>query len=268
VNVVAPALTGNPYGDHESREGLLVAHTLRAEGFDASEDGTGRGVPLVCGALGAKGGPHEGQGQAAYSGHIIAAQCHGSNVGPMETTPAVGFAVNQRREGRLQEVAGAVHEPSGTQVDGVLCLQGAGRTSQRSEGSTIKDDGTSFTLNCTDTHGVAGAAVIPRRLTPVECSRLQGFPDDWNAWGVAEDGEGYVCCACGEGFTDPYATGVRTLAPAECPKCGEEDRIVRGSRVELSDSARYRQMGNAVSVPVAEWIGHRLLEAAGREAAR
>lgn len=45
--VVAPPLTSNPYGDHESREGLLVAHTLRGEGFDASEDGTGRGTPIV-----------------------------------------------------------------------------------------------------------------------------------------------------------------------------------------------------------------------------
>ena len=45
--VVSPLLTQNPYGDHESREGLLVAHTLRGRGFDASEDGTGRGTPLV-----------------------------------------------------------------------------------------------------------------------------------------------------------------------------------------------------------------------------
>lgn len=31
----------------DSGAGLFVAHTLRAEGFDASEDGTGRGTPLV-----------------------------------------------------------------------------------------------------------------------------------------------------------------------------------------------------------------------------
>ena len=50
--------------------------------------------------------------------------------------------------------------------------------------------------------GVPGMAV--RRLTPVECERLQGFPDNWT--------EGQ------------------------------------------SDSARYKQMGNAVAVPVVEWI--------------
>lgn len=51
-----------------------------------------------------------------------------------------------------------------------------------------------------------------RKATPVECERLQGFPDGWT------DG--------------------------------------------LSDSARYRTLGNAVCVPVAEWIGRRILEAA------
>lgn len=49
----------------------------------------------------------------------------------------------------------------------------------------------------------------PRRLTPVECERLQGFPDGWT------DG--------------------------------------------LSDTARYEKLGNAVTVPVAEWIGRRIL---------
>ena len=48
-----------------------------------------------------------------------------------------------------------------------------------------------------------------RRLTPVECERLQGFPDNWT--------EGQ------------------------------------------SDSARYKQMGNAVAVPCVEWVMERLV---------
>ncbi len=63
----------------------------------------------------------------------------------------------------------------------------------------------------------AGSGV--RRLTPTECCRLQGFPDDWNAYGIMPDGE---------------------LVPQ-------------------SDSARYRQLGNAVAVPVARWIGERIV---------
>lgn len=58
-----------------------------------------------------------------------------------------------------------------------------------------------------------GASV--RRLTPRECERLQGLPDDWTRWG--SDGR------------------------------------------ELSDSRRYHMIGNAVAVPVVEWIGRRLL---------
>lgn len=50
---VAPTVTSNATGGgrghslDSSPGGLVVAHTLRAEGHDASEDGTGRGTPLV-----------------------------------------------------------------------------------------------------------------------------------------------------------------------------------------------------------------------------
>ena len=49
---VAPTLparrnAGGGMGTDFDCDGGLVAHTLRAEGFDASEDGTGRGTPLV-----------------------------------------------------------------------------------------------------------------------------------------------------------------------------------------------------------------------------
>jgi len=45
---VAKSLTTKQqrYGDG-SEESFVIAHTLRAEGFDASEDGTGRGTPLT-----------------------------------------------------------------------------------------------------------------------------------------------------------------------------------------------------------------------------
>jgi DNA (cytosine-5)-methyltransferase 1 len=59
-----------------------------------------------------------------------------------------------------------------------------------------------------------------RRLTPRECERLQGFPDDWTRWD--QDGK------------------------------------------EISDSARYRMLGNAVTVPVARWLGERMLMTADR----
>lgn len=61
-------------------------------------------------------------------------------------------------------------------------LQGSGCTSQGSQGSGWKED-VGFTLNTTDEHGDAvlgaAAAMSVRRLTPRECERLQGFPDDF-----------------------------------------------------------------------------------------
>ena len=70
-----------------------------------------------------------------------------------------------------------------------------------------------------------GAGV--RRLTPTECERLQGFGDGWT-------------CLCG---ADPYTT-----AACRCP-----------------DGPRYRALGNAVAVPVVEWIAKRFTVAAGAD---
>ena len=39
-------------------------------------------------------------------------------------------------------------------------------------------EGAAFTLNATGVHGVMSRSRV-RRLTPVECERLQGFPDNW-----------------------------------------------------------------------------------------
>jgi len=66
-----------------------------------------------------------------------------------------------------------------------------------------------------------------RRLTPRECERLQGFPDDW------------------------------TSERAELELDGNTWRNT-GKVVPQSDTARYKQMGNAVTVNVAEWIGLRI----------
>ena len=77
-------------------------------------------------------------------------------------------------------------------------------TSKWAKGYGGPSGSASETNNCVQTTGAV------RRLTPVECARLQGFPDDWNE--------------------------------------------------EVSDAQRYKQFGNAVTVPVAKWIGERILK--------
>jgi len=60
-----------------------------------------------------------------------------------------------------------------------------------------------------------------RCLTPVECERLQGFPDGWTSKGVNEKGE----------------------------------------PVKISDTQRYKTLGNAVTVNVIEFLGRKIREA-------
>ena len=73
-----------------------------------------------------------------------------------------------------------------------------------------------------------GASV--RRLTPLECERLQSFPDGFT-------------CLCTP--LDAYAADPEQAAwNCKCP-----------------DGPRYRALGNAVTVSVVEWIGRRLMAA-------
>ena len=53
------------------------------------------------------------------------------------------------------------------------------------------------------------------------------------------------------------ASAVRRLTPTECERLqGFPDGWTDGQ----ADSHRYKQMGNAVTVNVAEWIGKRIVE--------
>lgn len=53
------------------------------------------------------------------------------------------------------------------------------RIEKRQNGRRFKENGEeAFTITKTDIHGVSDGFRI-RRLTPIECERLQGFPDNW-----------------------------------------------------------------------------------------
>jgi DNA (cytosine-5)-methyltransferase 1 len=65
--------------------------------------------------------------------------------------------------------------------------------------------------------------------------------------------------ATSRGMAVRQGMAVRRLTPKECERLqGFPD----GWTAELADGARYRTLGNAVCVPVAEWIGRRIMEAA------
>lgn len=65
------------------------------------------------------------------------------------------------------------------------------RLVKRQNGRRFKENGEpSFTLNTQDRHGVYDGAKI-RRLTPLECERLQSFPDNWT---IGSDTQRYKQC--------------------------------------------------------------------------
>ena len=62
----------------------------------------------------------------------------------------------------------------------------------------------------------------------------------------------------GTGGNNVPLIGVRRLTPTECERLqGFPDGWTDGQ----ADTQRYKQLGNAVAVPVAEWIGRRIMEA-------
>ncbi len=65
---------------------------------------------------------------------------------------------------------------------------------------------------------------VPRRLTPIECERLMGWPDQHTAHGINEKGRAY----------------------------------------DLPDTGRYKLCGNGIASPVVAWIGFQLRDALDR----
>jgi len=62
--------------------------------------------------------------------------------------------------------------------------------------------------------GLPIVGAIPRRLTPRECERLQGFPDDWTAVDGMKDGPRYRMM--GNAVTVPVVTWIgRRIMEAE-----------------------------------------------------
>lgn len=170
------------------------------------------------------------------------------------------LSMNQQREVRERDVAGALPaSQSATQFqavairgreggatievreDGVSnALRTAGGGSSKPmvmyPGHAVNEpDGVARTLKA-GTHGVPGGeglvrdGMAIRRLTPVECERLQGFPDNWTRYGVRQSQRQAV-------------NGASTTGP---------------DLVEISDTQRYKMCGNAVTVNVVREIAGRL----------
>lgn len=159
---IARALTTSNQRIDAETETLLVAHSLRAEGFDASEDGTGRGTPLIPIPFDTT----QITSKANYSNPRPGDPCHPLAAGVH--APAIAFDCKSSGQNGF-----AIGEVAGTQ-------RAMGHANSHTNGGG---------------HQAVAYGSAVRRLTPRECERLQGFPDDYTAIlrgsSVAADGPRY-----------------------------------------------------------------------------
>ena len=234
---------GHQYRQKGNEDAIVVAHALRAEGFDASEDGTGRGTPLVpvvvppLVARSSRGGAQTLSCGFNTDGHIVPVAYGGNNTaGPIDVATAVNAHggphgrldfesetfVAQAFHGRQDpDLSGEVTHPVDTDGHSIAVA-----FQDRFRG----DDGRGYSRPPPVTEGVVGtletvkpwhvaAGLQVRRLTPRECERLQGFPDDF------------------------------TLIDWRPSRL---ERWIYGK--PAADGPRYRAIGNSMAVPCLKWL--------------
>jgi DNA (cytosine-5)-methyltransferase 1 len=259
--------------------GARIASTLRGRSAKRGVNEPGRGgeddVNLICFDWQSGGDvrhTYSSSSSSLQASQVPAIyQCHGFNVGPMGTLRSgngnigggVPFTVAGERERAL---VGSMHKRHDDDTDTLIptvaptldrslghhrgsvgvgdflvpfdttqithpVTASAGHHGHSSPRGDGRDNIVAATLlapsggqRTTDLNGnFQPTAMGVRRLTPLECERLQGFPDGWT-------------CLCGEGH--------------------------KGSRFcTCPDTPRYKALGNAVTVNVAQWVAERLKEA-------
>lgn len=145
--------------DYSRADGFnMVAHTLRGEGYDASEDGGGRGTPIVPVAFNITPSNSNRDYNAREASYAQAITSQGG------VPSARGGDVVTHEVRPINTMVGLRHE-----------ALGAGT------GLGIGDHGdAAYTLSKAHSHAVQNGWAV-RRLTPTECERLQGFPDGYTA---------------------------------------------------------------------------------------
>ena len=100
---------------------------------------------------------------------------------------------------------------------------------------------------------------IVRRLTPVECARLQGFPDWWcSDLGTEAPTEEDI-----RFWSEVWETHRRVMDTSQKPK--SEKQVIKWLKDPYSDSAEYKLWGNGVSLPIVFFVLSGIVWAASKE---
>ena len=235
---ISRCLNSGGTGRQDVSTETLVAHSLSAEGFDASEDGTGRGVPMIPIAICTARTQSNGSGLSDGIAHTLergttqavafsAKDCGADASDLAPTLRGMGHDASHANGGGQVAIAFAQNQ-SGDVLSGEV-MQSLG-TNANATGRNSANVAVAWTgeLNAsTDVVGTmqrggeggrADGVMTPqmavRRLTPRECERLQGFPDDYT--------------------------------------------LVEYRGKLAADGPRYKALGNSMAVPVMRWLGQRI----------
>jgi DNA (cytosine-5)-methyltransferase 1 len=263
---VAHCLNAGGMGRLDYETETMVAHALRGEGFDASEDGTGRGTPIIPidmrqasrgetmtnnRAAGSSGGaPGTGIGEVGdpspslSTSHVpaIAFDCKASGRN--------GFAVGEISPTLRAMGHKNTHQNAGGQV--AIAIQERAvceNPDAGPDGIGVRDDGSAYTL---EARTVPQAVAFDMRGREGG-SQFEGPHDTAN-----------IRAASG-GSSRSYVAqtwAVRRLTPTECERLqgfpdGYTNVPWRGKNW-APDGPRYKVLGNSMAVNVMRWIGHRI----------
>lgn len=103
---------------------------------------------------------------------------------------------------------------------------------------------------------------VVRRLTPLECERLQGYPDNWTLIGEPREVD----------VKDYQITYREEIDENGEPQIEVESKIQTGTHKEIkyfyidengkekevTDSARYKALGNSIALPQWYWIEQKM----------
>ena len=270
---IREGLRGHPAPSRKAREGIAgtLESRTRGGGFPGTDGACAGHIQVeTVGTITPGAHPGSYNGQDAYTGHLIpTAFNHQSGGSAMQLSPledkantlqvcqtqAVAFKPShftRDKDGAPSEIMPPLSSDAdkGDQEPVVLTLAVRGRGDGRN--LEVREDGTANAVLTPNggRDGMGCGAVAFAQNTRDEVRELGG-----NIAGALSAQPGMK-----QQTYLNHGSCVRRLTPTECERLqGFPD----GHTAGFSDSTRYRMLGNAVAVPVAEWIARRLVRVAG-----
>lgn len=264
--LIARALTAHPSRSDGETENFVV-HALRADSFDASEDGTGRGTPLVaayrtsgnCGAWDTGDKVDALTTGTDPSSHVVAfsSKDYGADLS-VEITPtmrAMGHGGSHANAGgRLAVAYGLRSDASRSGEAKTPSADAEGRVRLRDPGFNIYEE-TAPTLDASGPHSVASF-----RQNSMSGRGTLGYDAETEVLRPIKPQADHQMLQLG--------SSVRRLTPREYERLQgfpDDYTLVTYRNKPAADGPRYRALGNSMAVPVLRWILSRIERLSDRD---